>query len=282
MNTNQGQARVERLDYQPYDGPLEPLAGRFLVVAGHQLRLSRKDKWFRRLLWFSFFPLGIFAVMVIVQSKVEQIGNHGFNLWSPFWGAQIFSAILITYLCGRSTIGEDLRTGAASVYFARPVTLNGYLGGKWLSVFVPVLFVTLGPALLLISFRFAIEPGAGLLSFLRWLAGFLAASILLSAVMGAVMLAVSSLTRRARTAGFLWIGFIIGMSALANGLAKSFDDPIYTVISFTRASARLLAYLVEGKGSADMAAMDALSHIVWLVIGLGIVRFRIAAGKTRV
>jgi len=279
MNDGEQTARVQQLVYRPYQGPLESLGGRFRVVAAHQLRLSLKDRWFRRLLLGSFFPLGVFAVIVVVQSRISQALGRVLDLWQPFWGIQLFFALALTYLCGRASIGEDLRTGAATVYFTRPLTRAGYLWGKWLGVALPVMVVTLGPALLLATFRLLVEPAATAALFLRWLAAAALASLLVAATMGWVMLGLSALTRRARAAGFLWIGVVVGGSALAGGLAETLDDSLWRALSFTEGSAHLFSFLAEGRVGWAEGAMGAVGMVAWALLGWMVLRLRLAAAR---
>lgn len=279
MSNGEQAARVQKLVYRPYQGPLEGLGSRFRVVAAHQLRLSLKERWFRRILLGSFFPLGVFAVIVVVQSRVSQALGRTLDLWQPFWGIQLFFALAVTYLCGRASIGEDLRTGAATVYFVRPLTRSGYLWGKWLAVALPILVVTLAPALLLAIFRLLLEPAVTATLFMRWLAAAALASLMVASTMGWVMLGLSALTRRARAAGFLWIGLVVGGSALAAGLAESLHNPLWRAISFTEGSARLFVFLAEPAGGWAEAGVSVAGMLAWSLLGWAVLRLRLAAAK---
>jgi ABC-type transport system involved in multi-copper enzyme maturation permease subunit len=268
----QPDARIYDQGYRPFEGELASPRSRFLVIAFNELRLAWRNKWFKRWIIASFVPLIVFAVLVVVRSRFSFVFQ---NVMSKFWESQIFFSVVIVYFTGRNAVGEDLRTGAMAVYFSRPVSFIQYLAGKWLAMAVGVLFVTLLPGLVLAVFRWLVESQAGTLDFLGWLAGLLALSILLCVTLGGVMLAISSLTPRGRTAGVVWLVVYIALILVAEGLANATAYSELNAVSFSRGSLKLSEFLLDGDGSFLEAVWYALGQLAWIALSFTVVFLRL-------
>jgi ABC-2 type transport system permease protein len=271
-------ARIYDQGYRPFDGTLASPRSRFWVIAVHELRLAWKEKWFRRLLWVSYFPLMGFGVYVLLLARFEglvsEMSNMG-DVWQSFWGMQMFFSMLVVYFVGRRAVGEDLRTGALTVYFSRPVSFAQYLTGKWLAIAVGVAGVSLLPALLLSVFRWLAEPATGAVTFAGWVGSFLILSILMCLTMGWIMLAVSSLTQRGRAAGIVWIILFFVTAGVAEGVARGTGYFQLEALGFSKGNMSLAAYLLEGKGTLLDAAWMLLGQLAWILVAVVVVMFRL-------
>jgi len=76
------EARIYDQGYTPFQGKLGSVRTRFLAIARNELRQAWKGKWFRRLVWMSFFPLVGFAVFAFVQTLLKVQGFAGFQFWT--------------------------------------------------------------------------------------------------------------------------------------------------------------------------------------------------------
>jgi len=265
-------AQIYDQGYRPFEGVLASPRTRFVVIAFNELRLAWKNKWFKRWIMGSFVPLIVFAVLVVVRSRFSFAIP---NVMSKFWETQIFFAVGIVYFTGRNAVGEDLRTGALTVYFSRPVSFVQYLTGKWMAIAVGVLFVTLVPGLLLVIFRYLVESNVGSLDLLTWLGGLLGLCALLCITLGGVMLAVSAVTNRGRTAGIVWVVIYLGLIGVAEGLANATHYSELNAISFSRASLRLSEYLLDGNRSLTEALWYILGQLAWIVLSFSVVLLRL-------
>jgi ABC-type transport system involved in multi-copper enzyme maturation permease subunit len=240
-------AQIYDQGYKPWNGQLGSIHTRFLVIAFNQLRLAWREKWFRRLILGSMIPLVVFCVLVVFRNLLPSRASGLVDIWANFWAIQVFFSVLMVYFVGRRAVGEELRTGAMVVYFSRPVNFVQYLFGKWLAIFIGVVSVTFLPGFVLAIFRLLAEPAIDMIDFFRWLAILLGLVILLGLCLGMVMLALSSLTKRGRTAGILWIVLYFIGGAVASGLNQGFDQTAYYAVSFTEASIHLAKGLFGAK-----------------------------------
>ncbi len=89
-------ARIYDQGYRPFEGQLASPRSRFLVIAMNELRLAWKEKWFKRLLWVSFIPLIVFAVLVVIQARFSMLLDKELaDIWQSFWGIQLFFSMLM-------------------------------------------------------------------------------------------------------------------------------------------------------------------------------------------
>ena len=268
-------ARIYDQSYRPFAGDLASPRSRFLIIAANELRQAWKSKWFKRIAWFSFGPLIVFAVLVVVAARFAALGGQMEDVWMPFWGIQMFFAMLMVFFIGRGAVGEDLRTGALTVYFSRPVSFMQYLAGKWLAVAVGVLGVTLVPGVVLAIFRWLAEPDTGLLDFLLWLGSLLLISGLAALCMGWVILAVSALSGRARAAGIVWVVLFFVSFGIGEGLAEATGIYELNALGFGQASEQLARGLLGGGGTLGEVFWFSLGQLGWALLGLVVVLFKL-------
>lgn len=267
-------ARIYDQGYRPYQGGLASPHSRFAAITANQFRQAWKDKWFKRLLWLAFIPLVVFCVLVVVRARFRLGGGH-WDVWSHFWGIQMFFSMLMVFFVGRNAVGEDLRTGALVLYFSRPVSFVQYLVGKWLAIALGVVGVTLAPGLVLAVFKWMAEPGTGFVQFLGWVGSLLVLALLVCLSLGAVMLAVSSVTRRGRAAGIIWIVMFFVLMGVSQGAAQAADIHALEALSYTQASIHLAGYFLEGRGPGLDALWFAAGQLAWIVVGLAVVLFQL-------
>ena len=268
-------AKIYDQGYRPFNGELASPRSRFLIIAGNSLRQAWKSKWFKRIVWLSFSPLVVFAVLVVVAARFEALGGQMEDVWIPFWGIQTFFSMLMVFFIGRGAVGEDLRTGALTVYFSRPVSFMQYLGGKWLAVSVGVLGVTLLPGIVLAVFRWLAEPDAGVLDFLMWLGSLVLLSGLLALCMGWVILAVSALAGRARAAGIVWVILFFVSFGIGEGLANATGIYELHATGFGGANEQLAAVLFSGDASLTDVFWFVAGQLGWALVGLTAVLLRL-------
>ena len=113
--------------------------------------------------------------------------------------------MVLSATVGASLIARDVRHRALLMYFSRSITRADYLLGKFLSLVVFLLIVTLGPGLLLFLGQLGMSQER--LTFGQRMGDLLAItlhSLILTVPMSSVVLAFSSLTKRTYLAAILW------------------------------------------------------------------------------
>lgn len=272
-------ARIHDQGYRPFEGPRGAVHTRWWAIAGNELRQAWKSRWFRRLLWAAFFPLGVFGVLVLVRGRLNAVLGPA-QLWPEFWKVQLFFGVVAVYFTGRGAVGEDLRTGALGLYFARPVDFRQYLLGKWAAVALASAGVLAVPGLVLALFRLAAEPGTGALAVLGWAASLLLLALGMALCGGWVMLAVSALVGRGRAAGIVWIVLYFASSAAGLALAGTTGIDALGCVGIGRASQSLAGWLFGSAGPCPPAAAAA-GLLGWTALGLGLTVWRLRRWRRR-
>lgn len=273
--TEKNEARILDQGFEPYEGPYLSLSTRFWPVTAGQLKLAWKELWLRRVLWMAAMPLLVLSVLIVVQARLGGAMGGLFAPWKILWGLQIFFAVLVSYFVGRRSIGEDLHSGAMLVYLSRPIGLLAYGFGKWMAVAVLVLGVTAVPGLLLALVRWLVEPGSGVLDFLTDAIGLLAGSSLLAVSFGSLVLAVSSLTRRGRAAGIIWMGLFFLTAGLADGLAHGTGLEWLRAIGLGEGNARFTLWLLGEETNPLVAAAGLVGQLFWTLLALAVLKLRL-------
>jgi ABC-type transport system involved in multi-copper enzyme maturation permease subunit len=274
------EARVHDLRYQPYQGQLGSVQSRFWVIAMEELRKTWKSKWFRRLVWLSFFPIGIFAVLFVMRSRFPEIFPvTAQGLWFSFWVTQLSFSVLMVFHTGRKAVGEDIRSGAMTVYFSRPVDFKQYLFGKWLAVAGSVLGVTLGPGFVLSLLEYSIDSQATLLQLLMRVGSLVLLSGMLCMVLGWSMLAVSAVAGKGRAAGIGWFIFLSFTNGPAEALAHATQTEALGCLGITKSTMYLVDYLFAFKFTDPLLLWSLAGQAFWVLVSMAVLIFRLRSWR---
>lgn len=266
-------AQIFDQGYKPWRGELASVRSRFLVIAANELRMAWKEKRFRQIVFVSFLPTLVLGVLVVLGGSVA--AGMKMEIWSIFWGVQAFLSMLVVFYVGRNAIGEDLRSGALTIYFSRPVSFNQYLAGKWLAISLGVLGVTTLPGVVLATLRWLVETDVSFLQFLLWLAVLLVLGSLWAGTTGAVMLALSALAGRGRAAGIAWVLLFFSLSGIANGLAHGTGVASLKALSFLEASSQLVGVFLGSQAWGMAGFWCLVGLLAWMVVSVGVVLLRL-------
>ena len=270
-----GQARIYDQGYKPFRGPLASVNSRFVAIARNELRQAWKNKWFRRLVWIAFFPLIVVSVILIIQQKLGDIVNLGnINVMSEFWDTQQFFAMIAVYHTGRCAVGEDLRTGALTVFFSRPVSFTQYLLGKWLAIAGAVVMVTFVPgfALALLSLIIGTTSFVGML---QTILALILLCVLTCLCFGWVMMGISSLAGRGRAAGIAWVLAFFFTPGIAAGVAEATGSDAFHAIGWSLATSKLAEILLGNHTLDESVAVNMAGLLLWAALGFLVVLFRL-------
>jgi ABC-type transport system involved in multi-copper enzyme maturation permease subunit len=213
--------------YQPWSGRYASRAGRIWAMVRLEITLPFQNVWVLVVVLAAFaLVMAWLLLLFIAASSAGQspaasaainsvTGNwlyrEGFYNFPASVGdgntLSLFSMILmfLSATVGSSLISRDLKYNALLMYFSRSITRADYLAGKFLTLALFLLFVTLVPGLLLFAGSFGIQADkltAG--QRLADLLGIVLHSLVLVVPMSAAVLAFSSLTKRPYLAAILW------------------------------------------------------------------------------
>ncbi len=214
---------IADLSYRNYDGPLDPPALRWWVIARAMMNLNLK----RRVLWLfvalsGWYYVGMIFVLFIFDQFAastpafpgapnpakEFFGRiiwkdqflHGFS-----YGQMLFMAILLTI--GAGSIANDNRANALLVYLSKPISKLDYVMGKWFGVFLPLLLISSVPALVFYLYGALSYSSYGFISSDPWLlVKVMIALPITAAIQASVIVGVSSLFSQGRLAGAAYAG----------------------------------------------------------------------------
>lgn len=148
-------------------------------------------------------------------------------LFSLFRYPQAFGMILLVGLVAPRLISFDMRSRAHLLYLSRPLTAAEYVLGKAGVLFVLLLMIATVPALAIYAAGLFLSTNA-LAVLETWDIPFriLAASVVLILPTTAIALALSSMTRESRYAGFAWFSiWLLGYVAYRTlSTAAAFGD----------------------------------------------------------
>ncbi len=173
----------------------------------------------------------VMATAVARNPEAEAVRRMWFAMGNNIYRAQFlnnpyFTVILVVLSVagGAALISRDLRHNALLMYFSRAITRGDYVLAKFLTLALFLLFVTLGPALLMFLGQLgfgteALTPAQRLSD----LGAITLHSIIIVVPMSAVVLACSSLTKRAYFAGLLWAGLFFAGYAFSRILSRALE-----------------------------------------------------------
>ncbi len=225
-----------------------------------------KNVWILIVIIFAFVIVAawmLFLLAVATQAarnpRVESlsklffaVGNNIYRL--EFFNNFAFSMVLLvlSIAVGAPLVSRDLRHNALLMVFARPISRWDYVLAKFSTLVLFLLFVTLGPALLL----FCGQLGMGLekLSAGQKLADLLAItlhSLILTVPLSAAVLACSSMTKRAYVAGILWATIFFASTGFSEILSEVLKEDWCGLLSWSRLTAHLGDFCYQERGAAS-------------------------------
>ena len=207
---------IHEQNYVSYDGPIEEHGG-WRVFTRNTFGLAwgfTRTKLLLLLLWIPVLIAlaGVFVEFGLREKLPQQLmGNKapGATTVVYFLQLQYFSAALLMMASGCGAIAEDLKHRTFQLYFSRPVERWEYILGKFLGIFFLCSLVTIVPALLVGGLRVAYfwrtDISGPILeqTLVAW-----GLSVGITTVVTALVLGLSSLTKRTGYAVLGWIGVV--------------------------------------------------------------------------
>ena len=226
---------IRDLGYKPYEGKRLPHRSRYKVLIRRTLALAWGQGLVKATMIVGAVPMlvcgGIIwlklQAMKVLAARMVQMGGQAaaqINIDDPvsyvfscmYW-SQLWFAFALSLLVAAPAISGDVRTGAFSFYFARPVDRAHYLLGKVVPAALLVLIIAAVPALLLALLRLALggaEDAAAVAPKLLSVAAF---APVYAATMVLPPVALSALGRRSGSIQGLWAALFFGPGCWGRG-----------------------------------------------------------------
>ena len=197
----------------------------------------------------------------IRQERMEtgsrpSMGEERHIFWSSlllilFRRSQSFLLIPIVAVIAPPMISQDFRSRAFLLYFSRPLTKVQYIAGKFATISVYLLFVTMFPALLLYFVGVLLSPDISVL-YATWDLIFrvILASLIIVIPCTALALMLSSLTTESRYASFAWFAvWIFGHLTylVISNVASPGDSSMVESLSLYETFSDLSSWILDPK-----------------------------------
>lgn len=231
--------------YTPWTGTYASRAARVRAMIAMELAQPFANRWILIIILLAFMIVGSWLLILFLATSSQiippfAIGNRIFR--EGFYQHPLFSMILmvLSATVGAALISRDVRHRALLMYFSRSITRADYLVGKFLSLVLFLLIVTLGPGLLLFVGQLGMSQER--FTFGERMSDLLAIvlnSLILTVPMSAVVLAFSSLTKRTYLAAMLWVGFYFLSASMAPTLTFALKADWPKMLSWPNLTAHL-------------------------------------------
>jgi ABC-type transport system involved in multi-copper enzyme maturation permease subunit len=286
-------ATIYDLGYKRYAGGRRPQSTRWRVISRNQLAQSWKT-WWRFKAWIALTVLitvVLGAVMVLIQKEeftpLRRNGAFIKMIDGMVFGSGSFYArvcFLLSLTAGAGVVATDMRSGAFTFYFARPVRALDYIAGKLVGLFVLQACVILVPMIVLTLVRLGLSHDTDeLLRNLSYLPKAMLIGTMGALAFAGLSLGFSSLLPSPRQSVALWAGYYILISTMFVGVGMALKIPELGVIDIAFAIETLAYRLFDVAPSTDVpmaslpAAVAALLGNVALGVGIAYLRIRATA-----
>jgi ABC-2 type transport system permease protein len=258
--------------YQHWRGSLSGHAWRWWTVTLHGVRTVWKGRLVKLTVLVALAPALVLAAIMCLWGLVEQraavvapllnllsglpaaVRESPHNFRVPIWTlaffyffqVQTFLSMILVLLVGPNLISQDLRFNAVPLYLSKPVRRIDYFLGKFgvIAVFLGAVAVMPSLVAYVLGLCFSLDLGVMRATW-RVLAAALAYGCIIVLSAGALMLALSSLSRNSRYVGMMWIGMWIVSGVTAGILTETVRKEWCPLISYTGNLSRLGEVLLD-------------------------------------
>lgn len=271
-------ARIYEGGYRRYDGPrLGPNhAVRSLITTTLQrifgLHRPARAKVLPALaVLIAYLPPAVFVGLAALLP--DRLAEEAMPSFGGIYGFISAAIILFVLFVAPEALCPDRRSGVLSLYLSAPLTRDRYLAAKAAAIAIALLFVTLGPPLLLLVGLVLQNAGPdGVGEVLLTLGRILLAGVALSAVFTGLSVAVASLTDRRAVAAAGTFIFINAVDVALAVLTFSVGLPEGLLATSVARAPILLAMQIHGDltGVDVTVAGTAAGCVAWTAIGFAV------------
>ncbi len=246
------------------------------------------------------FALGLLYASFYLRSNMDSYGemvrgleeSDLLDLVTPrpdtvfmyFMQVQIWVCMLLSVIVGAGLIAEDRRINALEMYLSRPVSVLQYVLGKVSIIGFFLALITVVPVCLLIILQAFLTGFESVelarLADLLWRS--VAAGAVYVTVFSVLIVAASSLSKRARNASILWIGFIVLMEGMiTENLRDNFASPSVNLASLAFNLERCMAWILGDVATLSEHPDLPVMHSAMVLGGLCALCFAVVLRKVR-
>jgi ABC-type transport system involved in multi-copper enzyme maturation permease subunit len=235
--------------YQHWQGPLSGHGVRWLAVARHGVRAQLKNRFVRLLLLVAWIPALALVTFLSLWGLLEQQAESVISLlqrllppemlsqprdfraavwtvaYTYFFKAELVCSLFLVTIVGPNLVSRDLRFNALPLYLSRPVRRIDYFLGKLgvIGFFLAATVVVPALGAYALGLAFSLDLGV-VRDTHRLLWGGVLYGLVIALACGALMLALSSLSRRSIYVGLAWAGLIFLSHMISSVLVGLRDD----------------------------------------------------------
>lgn len=247
--------------YQHWNGKLGGHAWRWFAITRQGVITVSKLKAVRAVVILAWTPALLLAIFLSIWGLIEQksalltaFGNllqalpeeiqggpkdFRKTIWTlayyNFFGLEIYFSLLIVALVGPNLISQDLRFNAMPLYFSKPLRRIDYFIGKLGVIATFIAAVSIFPAILAYALGVSFSLDATVVrDTWRILVASIAFGSVVSLSAGALMLAISSLSKNSRYVAAIWMGIWIVGGVTGTILTDTVRRPWCPLTSYQR------------------------------------------------
>jgi hypothetical protein len=276
------------LGYKRYVGTRRSQGTRWQVISRHVLSQAWK-KWWRYKVWMVLAVITTVVVgAVMVASRSERLGDlrdakpvirlvdefvyGSINIFTKF-------AFLLSLTVAVRVIASDLRSGAFTFYFSRPVRTVDYVLGKVVGLFVLMGTLILAPMMVITFVRLGLSENTDdLIKNLAYVPKTLAIGTVATLTYACLPLGFSAVFRKPNLNLAIWAAFYLLVTTFVMVIAIEMKtpnlgviDPGYALLSLAQ---RVFDVNISGEEPASMAAA-LLGLLGMAAIGVAVAYLRV-------
>jgi len=266
---------IHDLGYKRYVGTRRPQSTRWQVITRNLLAFAWK-RWWRYKAWLGIAFLTtvvIGAIMVLLRSEtfgelrragvvvrlVDGLVFGSIKYYRP-------TAFLLTLTVGVGVVASDLRTGAFTFYFARPVRPVDYVVGKLVGLVILHAGVLLAPMLVLCFVRLGLSKNTTeLIANLGYVPKALLVGAVATLTFASVSLAFSAALSSAKLNLALWAAYYLILTSIAMAIGMVAKTPVIASLDIGYALSSLAHGLFEVQPLGDFIPGAITTPIVVLL-----------------
>jgi ABC-type transport system involved in multi-copper enzyme maturation permease subunit len=223
--------------YRHYEGEFKGYSFRWWVITRRGIMHFLRKKWFILLLLLTLIPFLVRGVMIYVATHFPEAKLQILDINPRFFYQYIlqqqFFLLIITILTGSGLIANDLRYNALQLYLSKPIRRFDYVAGKLGVISFFLLLITLLPALFLFIIRLLFSNDWSFLKQYYWLPlSIIAFCIIIIAVTGCLIMAISSLFKSTRLAAIVFAVVFMFSAIMYQILYRIYHNDKFALVSF--------------------------------------------------
>ena len=238
--------------YQTWQGPRRGATSRWLAIPKFTYMDLIGKRGFVVMLTLSWVQFILRLVYIYLLVNVEflkqlRIPSQALPPINAFFfknliDVQLLFCFIFAFLVGSGLISRDMQNHAVVLFFTKPISRWEYFFGKFFSLFGLMMAITWGQAMILFALQWAASPAQSPWRVYFWkdnawiVPAITIYSGIVSATISLMILAASSLSRRARYAGIAFAVYVIGTLIVGGILSEMLHRDAYWALSPLHAS----------------------------------------------